>query len=466
VDAAGQSAAAPERSLGFAGSIIKGRYRVNAVSSVSRAVVVYRAEDVRNGRPIALEVLRDELAGDAEFVAAVRNQAWTLAKSAHVHRGVARVYDCGATDTGELFVALERTAGPTLREVLDARGALDPSTALRVASQIGEALETLHHDQIIHGQLDPESVLMVRDGDGMERVTLVGVELTAAYRTTIGLRLRDASPPPYLAPEQIERGETTDATDVYALGMLLRALLTPDRARETAGARPTTPGVPPAIDRIIATALDARPEHRYPDISVMINDMWGAQTILAEPESRPRSVKRPANSHRRPGPRRPHSTVRIAAVVATGAMIVAVVVWGALSDRIVSRFRARVATPAVTAVPVDEGATPSAIHRLPTEEFRVPSSPSAAGEDTSTRPESHAVQDASPVEGLARPVAKPRPAPAVVRQEPVPAPVVGSRPRRPIESGAPGERPATKDQPGRDAGDGSAIIDWLLKDRR
>src|SRR5512132_2951454 len=94
-DAGQSTVAAPERSLGLAGSILKGRYLVKALSSVRRDVVVYRAEDAHSGRPITLEVLRDELAGDAEFVTAVREQAWTLATSAHAHRGVARVYDCG-----------------------------------------------------------------------------------------------------------------------------------------------------------------------------------------------------------------------------------------------------------------------------------------------------------------------------------------------------------------------------------
>ena len=147
------AAAAPERSLSLAGSIIKARYRVNAVFSVSRDVVVYTAEELRYGRPIALKVLRDEVAGDAEFVAAVRDQASTLAMSVHIHRGLPRVYECGTLDTGELFIALERTKGATLREVLDVRGALDPSTALRIASQVGEVLETLHHSRIVHGQL-------------------------------------------------------------------------------------------------------------------------------------------------------------------------------------------------------------------------------------------------------------------------------------------------------------------------
>ena len=462
VGAARQSAAAPERSLDLAGSVIKARYRVNAVSSVSRDVVVYTAEDIRYRRPLVLKVLRDEFAGDAEFVAAVREQACTLAMFSHAHRGVARVYECDAMDNGQLFVALERTKGATLREVLDARGAFDLYTALRIASRVGEALEALHHSRIIHGQLGPDSVLMVPDAYGREHVTLVGVELTAAYRTPIGLRLREASRLSYRAPEQIERGETTEATDVYALGMLLRELLTAERARETAGVQPA---LPPAIERIITTALDARPEHRYPDIRVMVNDMWGAQPVLAEPESRGRSVQPRSSVGVRPRPRRSHFTLRIAAVVVTGGVI-AVVAWVASSDRIGSSSRARVTAPAVPAVPVERSATPPPVQPLPTEPPRVPSSASGAPEKTSTRPESHTVKDVSPVEGPAPPVAKARPVPVVVRQERVTAPVVGGRPRSPVESRAPAERPARMDQPIRDAGDGSAIIDWLLENRR
>src|SRR5512145_1092819 len=111
--------AAPDRSLGLAGSVVKGRYRIDAVSSVRRAVVVYAAEDLRLRRPIALKVLREDFAADSWFVAAVRDQASTLARLAHVLRGVARVYECDVTDSGELFVALEWTEGPAVRDVLD-----------------------------------------------------------------------------------------------------------------------------------------------------------------------------------------------------------------------------------------------------------------------------------------------------------------------------------------------------------
>jgi serine/threonine protein kinase len=465
------STAAPERSLGLAGSVIKARYRINAVSSVSRDVVVYMAEDVRYGRSIALKVLRDEFAGDSQFVAAVRDQASTLAMFPHVLRGVTRVYEFDATDTGAFFVALEWTEGTTVREVVDAGGALAPSTALRVAIRVGEALEALHHHRILHGQLGPDSVLMVTDGDGVEHVKLVGVELTAAYRTPIGLGLRDAFPLAYRAPEQIERGETTEATDVYALGMLLRELLTAGRAGETTGALTATPPLPPAIERIITTALDAQPGHRYPDISVMINDMWGVSMGLTEPEPRARSLKPPADPYRRERRRRPHFTLRTTAAVVT-AGIIAVVVWSAAFDRIVSRFRGRVTPSVFTVIPVDRDATRSPVQPFPIEPLGVPSSASATREETSTPPESRAVKEASPVEGLAPVVAKPLAAPVVVRQQPVAAPAVDGRPRPAVESRTPSasraqaEGPAGMDRADTDVGDGSAIIDWLLKDRR
>ena len=470
VDDAGQSAAEPERSLDLAGSVVKGRYRVNAIASVGRDVVVYTAEDIRYRRPIALKVLRDQFAADPAFGAAVREQACTLALLSHAHRGVARVYECDTMDDGRLFVAVERTKGATLREVLDARGPLDPSTALRIASRVGEALEALHHSKIIHGQLGPDSVLIVPDAYGAEHVTLVGVELTSAYRTPTGLRLHEASP--YRAPEQIERGETAEAADVYALGMLLRELLTAGRAHGTTGVPPT---LPPAIDRIIATALEARPEHRYSDLSVMLNDIWGAQAGLIEPESRVRPVKPRSPVAIRSRPPRFPLILRIAAAIVTVGVL-AVIVWLASSDRIVSHFRARVTAPALTVAPVERSLSPPPAEPLPTEPASVPSSSTTTPDGTSTRPESQPVKDTSPVEDPAPAVAKQAPAPVAVRPErvtaPATAPVVVGRPRSPVESRAPAEqpataqRPATADRPLKDAGDGSAIIDWLLENRR
>src|SRR5262249_18354739 len=184
-----QAATAAEFSLSLVGTVIKSRYRVSAVASVSREAVVYSAEDVHHGRSIALKVLRDEFDRDAQFVAAVRGRAPALAFSARALRGGQRGYAKGVTATGPRLAPPGRVEGATLREVLDAGGALAVPTALRVAIRVGEALEALHHNRLVHGQLEPDSVIMVTDG---EQIRLSGAELAAAYRTPIGLRLRDA----------------------------------------------------------------------------------------------------------------------------------------------------------------------------------------------------------------------------------------------------------------------------------
>jgi len=503
-----------ELSLSLVGTVIKSRYRVNAVSSVSREAVVYGVEDLHHGGSIALRVLRDEFARDAQFVAAVRERARTLASSAHALRGVQRVYECGMTETGQLFVALEWVEGATLRAVLDAGGALGVPTALRVAIRVGEALEALHHNRLVHGQLGPDSVVMVTDG---EQIRLSGAELAAAYRTPIGLRLHDQLSRSYRAPEQIERGEVTEATDVYALGMLLRQLLTVGKADPAAGAAAAPPPLPASVQRIIAAALDPRPAHR-PDISMMVNDIWGVTAVVAEPPSRPRAAKARGNPRRRVRRRRGPFVVRMtAAVVAAG--ITAAVVWVTALDQIAA-FSSRLTPGAVTAVPVERSLLPTP---------GVASPVSAPREPTSTLPESQAVDErptaeprdpvavrpspsgSSAIDGRPRTIVEPS-APAAPSAPPTPsapaalsapaaprAPIAArtsteprtpieprisieprapaesrprSEPRAAIESSARIERPAAPAPPPRperrdqDATDGSAAVDWLLKDRR
>jgi serine/threonine protein kinase len=474
--------AAPEFSLGLAGSVIKSRYRVNAVSSMHRDVVLYSAEDVRNGRSIALKVLRDERAGDAAFVSAVREQAEALARAAHGLRGVQRVHDVGVTEAGQLFVALEWIEGATLHEVLDAGGALAVPTALRIAIRVGEALEALHHHRLLHGHFGPDSVLMVTDG---EQVRLVGAELAAAYRTAPGSGPPDAYSSTYRAPEQIERGETTEATDVYALGMLLRQLCTAGRPGQTADALAATPRLSSTIARIIATALEPRPEHRYPDISVMLNDIWGATAVVAEPAYGtygPRSAKVRGNPRRRARRRGRSFTLGMTAAIVT-AGVAAVVVWIAALDRIVATFHGQMTPSPVTAVPIDRSVQPP------------PATPaSVSPEPTWTPAESHAVRDVPATEQPAPALARPLPAPPIPRQPPVaPAAAATSRPPRAVETPAQAEsrapiarRPPTEEpgrtsteQPGRaptdeparierraaDPDDGSAAVDLLLKGR-
>src|SRR5262249_5084407 len=262
------------------------------------------------------------------------------------HRAIARVYECGLTDAGVLFVAFERTVGRTLREVLETRGPLDPYNALRIAIQVGEALEILHHRGIVHGELRPESVVLVTNHE-----KLVGIDLPPAPRTVPGRRRQDPALLPYLAPEQIDRGETTESTDVHALGRLLRDLLTADPLRDSRLPRPPAPTTPASIANIIATALNERPDQRYSDVTVMLNEMWGAHGELPDPKARPRaSIRSPLSTVRRSRPQL--RELGVTAAFAGGTIILAALVSVVGYNGLVPKSRAPV--PALTGTPPAE----------------------------------------------------------------------------------------------------------------
>jgi serine/threonine-protein kinase len=471
------SAPAPtDASSTLVGSLVKSRYRVDALASVSRDVAIYTGEDVRYSRPVVVSVLRGEVARDPEFIAALRAQASTLAMFAHLHRGVARVYECDATESGELFVAVERTEGVTLRAMLEARGPLQAPLALRLATRIGEALEALHHNHIVHGQLTPDSVIVVPTAGGTEHVTLVGVELTAAFRTPIGLRLRDAAQAAYRAPEQLEREETTEAADVYALGVLLREMLTASIAGQPAGPDAAPPSVPEEIERIIALAVAPEPELRYPDISVMLNDMWGAHTTFAEPELRPRSTTPKSLRHRRGRRRESHWALRIATAGVMVGLLAGVIWVGA--ERVGARSRAGVTAP-LSSVPAGSRASePAALEpntrpasEVASESATTPAESTPAPAKSLKPAATTAQADAPTVTPPAPPpsapsVVRPRPLPTAEPKERPPAPVASEPPRATTEPRRAVERRSPIDSRSLQAEDGSSAVDWLLQNRR
>jgi hypothetical protein len=283
--------------------------------------------------------------------------------------------------------------------------------------------------------------------------------------------------------------------DVYALGKLLRQLLTAGKGDQTAGAVAATPLLSSTIQRIIATALEPRPERRYPDISVMINDIWGAAAVVTERESRRRSVKAWGNPRRRLRRRRRSFALQVAAVVAATG-VAAAMVWFAGLDRIATQLYSRVRPPAVTALPAERGV-------LPPSEV----TPSTPPRELTAPPESGVAVDKSPVERRAYvvvpesrsvppPTMAPRVAPSAIAPSTIdgrPRAIVESAvpiaPRAPgvsrtlaerrpsnelpatVKSSAPIEPPAPTGQPPRlerdaETSDGSAAIDWLLENRR
>ena len=476
---------------------INERYRLRSEISADSDVVRYVADDERGERRVVLAVVHDELAADAEFATAVRTQVRKLARAPRGQLTLQEIYDCNVSDDGVLFVALEATDGRTLEAVLEAEGPFEPRRALRLARQLGEGLEALHHVGIVHGELRPQSVLVAGETDGAESVKLLGVELTAAHRTAIGFRRRDASLEPYLAPEQIERGDATEATDVHALGRLLRDMVAPAPPAET-DRRHARRAVPAGIERILAKALDPQPEQRYADMTLMVNDICVALGELEGVTARLRS-----------------RLVKTGAVAAA-ALVAVTVASLVLSERITSRVRAGIPTSAplapaaqreatrpaqsekmqapaqtqttaapaqnqTTSAPVPGRSTPATSERdtTPTPPNGVASMPGVAPARTDEpartaepaptvsqpRPADNVAKAPSPTTTAAPPVRRPSP-PAFVGSTARPPAASSPSQQRPLTSEAPAQRRAPTSEAGTDPADGSAVIDWLFKERR
>ena len=225
--------------------------------------MVFRAvrEGEEEGTPVALKVLRHELADDASYVRRfAREGEVALAVD---HPNLVRVLEHGEA-CGRLYLASRYVPGPTLAERLD-RGPLSARAAARAVADVGAGLDALHRLGLVHRDVKPANVLF--DADGRALLTDFGVARGAAHETLTKTG-RVVGTIDYLAPELIRGERATSATDIYALGCLAYEALTgapPFGDRPVADAclahlreapaDPAAAGVPPELAALVVTAL-------------------------------------------------------------------------------------------------------------------------------------------------------------------------------------------------------------------
>ncbi len=256
------------------GRVIAG-YRIEGRAGAGGMGIVYRAVNVELGRLVALKVIAPAIAQDERFRERFRSESRRTA--ALEHPNVLPVYRSGEHD-GSLYIAMRFVDGATLQELIDRRGRLPVGAAVRIVSQVADALDAAHAHGLVHRDVKPGNV-MISEADGEERVSLTdfGLAIPVASQLARGDGRR-AGTPAYLAPEQI-RGDPVDArTDVYCLGCLLFHALTgrvpfvAEGVDATMAAhllepppRPSAlvPGLPAKLDEVVRTAMAKRPEDRF-----------------------------------------------------------------------------------------------------------------------------------------------------------------------------------------------------------
>ncbi|MDT0214846.1 Stk1 family PASTA domain-containing Ser/Thr kinase [Rothia sp. ARF10] len=257
------------------GEILDGRYRVLERLADGGMASVYLAVDTRLDREVALKVMRPHLAQDEAFRSRFHREARSAARLSHP--GVVAVFDQGEDD-GRMFLAMEYVPGQTLREVIQAEGALTPRAALDIMLPVLEALAAAHRAGIIHRDVKPENVILREDG--AVKVADFGLARAVTSHTVTsssGLLLGTVS---YLSPEQVERGIADARSDVYAAGLVLFEMLTGSKAFDGdtainvayqhvhAGAprlSSRVPDAPEILDELVAAATSRDPDGRPAD---------------------------------------------------------------------------------------------------------------------------------------------------------------------------------------------------------
>jgi serine/threonine-protein kinase len=284
------------------GTLLDGRYLVQAKIASGGTSTVYRGVDVRLDRPVALKVMDSRYSGDNQFLTRFQLEARTVARLKHP--GLVAVYDQGL-DGRHPFLVMELIEGGTLRELLAERGPMPPHAVVAVLRPVLGGLAAAHRAGLVHRDVKPENVLISDDGD--VKIADFGLvrAVAAAGITSASVILGTAA---YLSPEQVRDGKATPQSDVYSTGIVTYELLTGrvpftgDSALSIAYQRldndvpPASAvirGVPAQFDEFVARATARDPSDRYADATEMAADLDAIATELALPDFR---VPAPSNS--------------------------------------------------------------------------------------------------------------------------------------------------------------------------
>jgi serine/threonine-protein kinase len=276
------------------GRVLGGRYRLVAPIGMGASAQVYLADDVKLRRRVAVKMLHDALAGDAEFLRRFRAEA--RAAAALSHPNVMAVYDWsdGSDDGDAAFIVTEYLAGGSLRALLDGGSLLSPSQALGVGLEAARALDYAHRRGFVHRDIKPANLLFGEE----QRLRIADFGLAralaeAAWTEPQGAVLGTAR---YASPEQAKGEVLSGKADVYSLALVLVEAVTGDVpfvADTTLGtlmARVDRPLVVPdslgPLQAIIADAGAADPEERI-DARTLAKGLLRAANALSRPAPLP-----------------------------------------------------------------------------------------------------------------------------------------------------------------------------------
>ena len=263
------------------GKMLDNRYELIELIGRGGMANVYKAKCHRLNRMVAVKILKSDLADNAEFRRRFRDESRAVAQLSHAN--IVSVYDVSRSDDME-YIVMELIDGITLKQYMERRGQMDWREALHFVTQIMRALSHAHSRGIIHRDIKPQNIMVLRDGS--VKVADFGIACLADAAQTLTQEALGSVH--YISPEQA-RGDRTDArSDIYSSGVVLYEMLTGrlpfegDSAVSVAiqhlSSVPLSPrdineNVPEALELICMKAMNPNPDRRYASAEAMLEDL-------------------------------------------------------------------------------------------------------------------------------------------------------------------------------------------------
>lgn len=265
----------------YIGKMLDDRYEILEVIGEGGMAIVYRALDHRLNRDVAVKIMRDEMAADEEFRRRFCTESHAVAMLSHPN--IVAVYDVSHNDNVE-YIVMELVDGITLKHYIERKGVVAWKEVVHFTKQISKALAHAHERGIIHRDIKPQNIMLLRDG-----TIKVGDFGIAALENEVYENNGEAiGSIHYIAPEQA-RGECPDArSDIYSLGVMMYEMLTGglpftgntlgEIAVQHMNAKPVpphekNPEIPLELERITLKAMSAELSERYQSANELLSDL-------------------------------------------------------------------------------------------------------------------------------------------------------------------------------------------------